>query len=69
MGTYVRALTDRDISNEYQHMIGFRCFFNNLCILVLWTNVAIALEGLKLLKVMLNLLLTPLLSLQSPMIV
>ena len=29
------------------NMIGFRCFFKNLCVLVLWTRVASALEGLR----------------------
>ena len=28
-------------------MTGLRCFFLNLCVLVLWMNVASALEGLK----------------------
>ena len=30
------------------NMTGFRCFFKNLCGLVLWLKVALALEGLKL---------------------
>ena len=28
------------------NMTGFRCFFKNLCVLVLWMKVALALEGL-----------------------
>ena len=41
--------TQRDLSNEYQH---YRVWmvFKNLCVLVLWTKVASALEGLKLLR-------------------
>ena len=37
--------TQRELSNEYQYdRVGM--FFNDLCILVLWTKVASALEGL-----------------------
>ena len=35
----------RELSNEYQHDI-VKMDFENLCILVLWTKVASALEGL-----------------------
>ena len=35
-----------DISNEYQHDRVWM-IFKNLCIIVLWTKIASALEGLK----------------------
>ena len=39
--------TPQELSNEYQYD-GVKMVFTNLCILVLWTEVAIALEGLTL---------------------
>ena len=44
MGTHLR-LTQKEISNEYQHD-RVEMVFKNLCVLVLWTKVASALEGL-----------------------
>ena len=38
--------TQRELSNEYQHDRVQVFFFKNLCILLLWTKVASALEGL-----------------------
>ena len=37
--------TQRELSNEYQHD-RVKMVLKNLCILVLWTKVALALEGL-----------------------
>ena len=37
--------TQQELSNEYQHEM-FKMFFKNLCILVLWTKVALELERL-----------------------
>ena len=42
---YSSESTQRELSNEYQHGRVWM-FFKNLCILVLWTKVASALEGL-----------------------
>ena len=44
MGTYLRVLNESFPMNT--NMTGFRWFSKNLCIFVLWTKVAIALEGL-----------------------
>ena len=45
MHGYTFESTQRELSNEYQyHRV--KMVFRNLCILVLWTEVAIALEGL-----------------------
>ena len=44
MGTHLRVLSESYPMNT--NMSGFRWFFKNLCILVLWTKVASALEGL-----------------------
>ena len=38
--------TQVELSNEYQYD-RVRMVFKNLCVLVLWTKVALALEGLK----------------------
>ena len=43
---YSSESTHRELSNEYQHDIVWM-IYKNLCILVLWTKVASALEGLK----------------------
>ena len=43
MGT--QLTTQRELSNEYQHD-RIEVLFRNLCILLLWTKVAFALEGL-----------------------
>ena len=43
---YSSESTPRELSNEYQHD-RVKMFFKNLCVLVLWTKVASALEGLK----------------------
>ena len=43
---YSSESTRWDLSNEYQHD-RVQMFFKNLSILVLWTKVASALEGLK----------------------
>ena len=47
MGTHLRVVSEGYISNEDQHD-EFRCirFSKNLCVLVLWTKVASALERL-----------------------
>ena len=42
---YSSESTQCELSNEYQHD-GVWMVFENLCILVLWTKVALALEGL-----------------------
>ena len=42
---YSSESTRRELSNEYQYD-RVQMFFKNLCILVLWTKVASALEGL-----------------------
>ena len=44
---YSSASTQRELSKEYQHE-RVEMVFKNLCILVPWTKVALALEGLKL---------------------
>ena len=44
MGTHLRVLSESFLMNT--DMTGFRWFSKNLCILVLWMNVASALEGL-----------------------
>ena len=44
MGTHLRVLSESNSMNT--NMTGFRLFFKILCILVLWTKVASALEGL-----------------------
>ena len=42
---YSSKSTQRELTNEYQHdRVGM--VFKNLCVLVLWTKVASALEGL-----------------------
>ena len=41
--------TQRVLSESYPmntNMTGFRWFFQNICVLVLWAKVALALEGL-----------------------
>ena len=42
---YSYESTQRELSNEYQHD-RVQMLFENLCVLVLWTKVASALEGL-----------------------
>ena len=42
---YSSESTQQDLSNEYQHD-RVQMVFKNICILVLWTKVATALEGL-----------------------
>ena len=42
---YSSESTPRELSNEYQHDRVYM-FFQNLYIIVLWTKVALALEGL-----------------------
>ena len=42
---YSSESAQRELSNEYQHD-RVQMVFRNLCILVLWTNVALALAGL-----------------------
>ena len=42
---YLSESTQRELSNGYQHN-RFQMFFENLCILVLWTKIGSALEGL-----------------------
>ena len=42
---YSSESTQRELSNEYQHD-RVEMVFKNLCILVLWTEVASVLEGL-----------------------
>ena len=44
---YSSETARRELSNEYQHD-RVSMIFKNLCVLVLWTNVASALEGLTL---------------------
>ena len=44
---YSSKSTQQELSNEYQHD-RVKMFFKNLCVLVLWTEVASALEGLTL---------------------
>ena len=43
---YSSVSTQQELSNEYQHD-RVKMIFKNLCILVLWTKVASALEGLR----------------------
>ena len=43
MGTHLT--TQWEPSNEYQH-VRVKMFFKNLYVLVIWTKVALALEGL-----------------------
>ena len=43
---YSSESTQRELSNEYQHD-RVLMVFKNLCIIVIWTKVASALEGLK----------------------
>ena len=43
---YSSESSQRELSNEYQHNRVYT-IYKNLCILVLWTKVASALEGLK----------------------
>ena len=45
MGTYLRVLSESYPMNT--NMTGFYMFFKDLCIFVLWTKVASALEGIK----------------------
>ena len=42
---YSSESTQREFSNEYQHDRVYMVF-NNICVLVLWMKVALALEGL-----------------------
>ena len=42
---YSSESTERELSNEYQHDRVYM-IFKNLCILVLWMKVSLALEGL-----------------------
>ena len=42
---YASESTRRELSNEYQHDRAFMVF-TNVCVFVLWTKVASALEGL-----------------------
>ena len=44
MGTHLRVLSESYPMNT--NMAGFRYVFRNLCVLVLWTKVASALEGI-----------------------
>ena len=44
MGTHLRVLSKSYPMNT--NMTRFRCFFENLCVPVLWTKEASALEGL-----------------------
>ena len=46
MTGYSSDSVQRELSNEYQHDRVWMVF-KNLCILVLWTKIASALEGLK----------------------
>ena len=43
---YSSESTQRELSNEYQHDRVFM-IFTNICVFVLWTKVASALEGLR----------------------
>ena len=43
---YSSESTQRELSNEYQHD-SVSMIFKNLCVLVLWIKVVLALEGLK----------------------
>ena len=43
---YSSESTQRELSNEHKHN-RVQMVFKNLCILVLWTKVFLALEGLK----------------------
>ena len=43
---YSSESAQQELSNEYQHD-RVKIVFRNVCILVLWTNVASALEGLR----------------------
>ena len=45
MGTHLRVLSDTYLMNT--NMTEFRWFLKNICVLVLWTKVASALEGLR----------------------
>ena len=45
---YSSESTQQELSNEYQHD-RVQMAFKNLCILVLWLKVALALEGLNML--------------------
>ena len=45
MGTTLRVLDESYPMNT--NIKGFRCLFNNRCVLVLWTKVAAALHGLR----------------------
>ena len=42
---YPSESTQREVSNKYQHDRVWMVF-KNLCVLVLWTNIALALKGL-----------------------
>ena len=42
---YSPERTQQELSNEYQHDM-VKMIFKNLCVIVLWTKVASALEGL-----------------------
>ena len=46
---YSSENTQQELFNEYQHD-RVSMFFKHLCVLVLWTKVALALEGLNLVK-------------------
>ena len=43
---YTSESTQRELSNEYQHD-RVTMFFKNLCVVVLWTKVSLALGGLR----------------------
>ena len=43
---YSSESTQRELSNEYQHDRVYM-FLKDLCVIVLWTKVASALEGLR----------------------
>ena len=46
---YSSESTQRKLSNEYQHD-RVKMVFKNLCVIILWTKEALALEGLNLLE-------------------
>ena len=53
MGTYLKALSEIELSNEFQHDRVWMVL-KNLCVPVLWTKVVSALEGLKILLTILT---------------
>ena len=48
MGTHLNLRVLSECFQMNTNMTGFRCFKKNLCVLVLWTEVASAWEGLNL---------------------